>query len=83
MNDNKAISVLRKRNTLLQEELEKLKKLTDVEQPKEIKDLITELEGIKNEWIEVLEEIYEQRNQYAQLIQELTVIKEAFKHTKE
>lgn len=84
MNETKTVNLLRKRNTQLQEELEKLKQIAEnagtKTEAKSVDDLIGELEKIKGEWIEALEEVNKEREKYMELITSLKQIKNAILH---
>lgn len=72
MNVNKKIELLRKRNVELQKELD----CNDADKQR-VKELLDDLEGIKNEWDSELEKIEEQRIEYFDLISEVKQMKEA------
>lgn len=90
--NNKTIEILRKRNTQMQEELDKLKNLyKDYEQIKQLNqeyekydpdfgerriiELIEELEGIRKEWLGVLEDLNRERDEYRVLIEDMRGIR--------
>ena len=70
---NKQITILRKRNADLQEQLNKNK-----ETVQRATDLIKELEDIKYNWNEELNKLKAQRQEYAKLNAELKDIKDLF-----
>ena len=93
--NTKTINILRKRNTQMQDELDRLKNLyKDYEQIKhlnqeyekhdpdfgerKIAGLIEELEGIKKEWMEVLEDLNRERDEYRVLIEDMREIRGVF-----
>ena len=83
MNNTKTIELLRKRNTQLQEELDRLKELntkhSDKPDDKKISELIADLENIRKEWMNVLEELNHDREEYCKLLEDLHTIRETFK----
>lgn len=83
MNNTKTIELLRKRNTQLQEELDRLKELnikhSDKPEDKKISELIADLEKIRKEWMNVLEELNQDREEYCKLLEDLHTIRETFK----
>lgn len=84
MNDTKTIELLRKRNTQMQEELDRLKELrikqeNNDPENKKISKLITDLENIRKEWMSILEDLNQDRKEYITLIEDLRTIRETFK----
>lgn len=94
--NTKTIDILRKRNTQMQDELDRLKTLyKDYEQIKHLNEeyekhdpdfgerkiagLIEELEEIKKEWMDVLEDLKRERNEYRVLNEDMRGIQAAFK----
>ena len=82
MNNTKTIDLLRKRNAQIQEELDRLKEINNKNAPssdnKKISHLIKELEGIKEEWMTILDELNQEREQYRNLTEDLRNIRESF-----
>ena len=82
MSDTRKMDVLRKRNAQMQEELDRLKEINRNSQnnteEKKVSELITELENIKREWLHALEALNGQRKEYAELIEEVRQMREAF-----
>ena len=95
ISNTKTIDILRKRNTQMQDELDRLKDLyKDYEQIKhlnqeyekhdpdfcerKIAGLIEELEGIKKEWMEALEDLNRERDEYRVLIEDMRGIRGVF-----
>ena len=93
--NTKTIDILRKRNTQMQEELDRLKTLyKDYEQIKHLNEeyekhdpdfgerkivgLIEELEEIKKEWMDVLEDLNRERNEYRVLNEDMREIRAGF-----
>lgn len=93
--NTKTIDILRKRNTQMQEELDRLKTLyKDYEQIKHLNEeyekhdpnfgerrvagLIGELEGIRKEWMDVLEDLNRERDEYRDLIEDMRGIRGVF-----
>lgn len=93
--NTKTIDILRKRNTQMQEELDRLKTLyKDYEQIKHLNEeyekhdpnfgerrvagLIGELEGIRKEWMDVLEDLNRERDEYRDLIEDMREIRVGF-----
>lgn len=73
MDLNKKIEILRKRNAVLQDELDKNR------QTKQRADkLCMELECIRKEWENELNELKKERQKYSELISELKKIREAY-----
>lgn len=64
------IEILRKRNSNLQAEIEKLKEQLEIEKKnnEKISTTLHDLENLKNEWERELQTIKEQREQYTELI---------------
>ena len=84
MNDTKTIELLRKRNAQMQEELDRLKELRTKQEDnapenKKISKLITDLENIRTEWMNILEELNQDREEYIALIDDLRTVRKAFK----
>ena len=81
MDKKKQLDIIRKRNSQLSEELDKLKFKIEFDMEfnqesfKEAKSLITELEEIKANWLSVIEELEKREMEYSQLIHELKEIK--------
>lgn len=67
------IEILRKRNSNLQEENEKIKKQLEAEKKnsEKLSTILHDIENIKNEWEKELQIIKEQRKQYTNLITDL------------
>ena len=82
MDNTKIVELLRKRNSQIQEELDRLKKLTlkndGDSDDKKVSDLIKELEDIREEWMKVLEELNQDCKEYRELIEDLRNIRETF-----
>jgi hypothetical protein len=84
MNSTKTIELLRKRNVQLQEELDRLKELhlkqeSNDPESKKVSELITDLENIRTEWMKILEELNQDREEYIALIDDLRTVRKAFK----
>lgn len=84
MKETKTIELLRKRNTQLQEELDQLKELhlkqeSNDPENKKVSELITDLENIRTEWMKILEELNQDREEYIALIDDLRTVRKAFK----
>lgn len=84
MKETKTIELLRKRNTQLQEELDRLKELhlkqeSNAPESKKVSELITDLENIRTEWMNILEELNQDREEYIALIDDLRTVRKAFK----
>ena len=84
MKETKTIELLRKRNTQLQEELDRLKELhlkqeSNAPESKKVSELITDLENIRTEWMNILEELNQDREEYIALIAALRTVRQAFK----
>lgn len=84
MKETKTIELLRKRNTQLQEELDRLKELhlkqeSNDPENKKVSELITDLENIRTEWMKILEELNQDREEYIALIDDLRTVRKAFK----
>lgn len=47
------------------------------------RDLISELEDIKKEWLDNLSKVKQQREEYTELINEVKVIRDSLKNIKE
>lgn len=64
------IEILRKRNSNLQAEIEKLKEQLEIEKKssENISTTLRDLENLRNEWEKELQAIKEQREQYTELI---------------
>lgn len=75
MNDIKKIDLLRKRNSQMQEEIDKLKEINkkyeNIPENQCASEIINELENIRQQWINVLEEITTERNEYKKLNKDL------------
>lgn len=95
MSSTKTIDILRKRNTQMQDELERLKKLNnDYEQIKHlneeyekhdpefgerrVSELISELEGIRKQWMDALEDLNRERDEYNELIKDMRMVRGIF-----
>lgn len=67
------IEILRKRNSNLQAEIEKLKEQLEIEKKnsEKISNTLCDLENLRNEWEKELKAIKEQREQYTELIDNL------------
>ncbi len=82
MDNTKIVELLRKRNSQIHEELDRLKKLTlkndGDSDDKKVSDLIKELEDIREEWMKVLEELNQDCKEYRELIEDLRNIRETF-----
>lgn len=83
MNNTRTIELLRKRNTQLQEELDRLKEVnakhSDKPEDKKISELISDLENIRKEWMNILEELNQDREEYIALLDDLRTIRKSFK----
>ena len=83
MNDAKTIELQRKRNVKLQEEIDRLKEQNrnDSKDPenKKVSDMVPELEDIREEWLEIQEELNRERREYRGLVEELRNIREIFR----
>lgn len=84
MKETKTIELLRKRNAQLQEELDRLKELhlkqeSNAPESKKVSELITDLENIRTEWMNILEELNQDREEYIALIDDLRTVRKAFK----
>lgn len=83
MNDAKTIELQRKRNVKLQEEIDRLKEQNrnDSKDPenKKVSDMVPELEGIREEWLEIQEELNRERREYRGLVEDLRNIREIFR----
>lgn len=81
MNKKKQIDLIRKRNIELSKQINDMKfKLEfdsqlNMEGYKRAKDLISDLEHIKSEWIEIIEDLRKKDIEYSYLISELKQIK--------
>ena len=86
MNSTKTIDLLRKRNAQIQEELDKLKEInnknSNSSDNKQLSHLIKELEDIKKEWLVILDELSQEREQYKNLTEDLRCIRESFRSLK-
>ena len=86
MNSTKTIDLLRKRNAQMQEELDKLKEInnknSNSSDNKQLSHLIKELEDIKKEWLVILDELSQEREQYKNLVEDLRCIRESFRSLK-
>ncbi len=86
MNSTKTIDLLRKRNAQMQEELDKLKEInnknSNSSDNKQLSHLIKELEDIKKEWLVILDELSQEREQYKNLAEDLRCIRESFRSLK-
>lgn len=86
MNSTKTIDLLRKRNAQMQEELDKLKEInnknSNSSDNKQLSHLIKELEDIKKEWLVILDELSQEREQYKNLTEDLRCIRESFRSLK-
>lgn len=82
MSDTRKMDVLRKRNAQMQEELDRLKEINrncqNHAEEKKVSELIADLENIKREWLHALEALNGQRKEYAELIEEVRQMREAF-----
>lgn len=82
MTQEKTIEVLRKQNAKLKEELDALKgrntKYTDDSKNKRVDDLIAELEGIKKQWHDAMNDLKEEKARYTELMKDLRSIKKTF-----
>lgn len=83
MTQEKTIEVLRNRNAKLQEELGALKmknaKSADVSKNKRVDELISELEGIKKQWQDALDDLKAEKAKYTKLMKDMRSIKKTFK----
>lgn len=81
MNNLKQIDTIRKRNAELTKQLDDLKFKLDFNEQlnmngyKQAKDLIVDLEKIKQDWESSLADLNDKRNKYSELIVELQEIK--------
>ena len=77
MDRGKQIDLIRKRNTQLNEQLDKVKfeleydRMLNREGYKYAKDLISELEDIKKRWIEALEDLKNKQDEYQMLVDDI------------
>ncbi len=82
MKQEKTIEVLRNRNAKLQEELVALKmenaKSADGSKNKRVDGLISELEGIKKQWQDALDDLKAEKVKYTELIKDMRSIKKTF-----
>lgn len=79
MAQEKTIEVLRNRNAKLQEELDvKNAKSTDESKNKRVDEVISELEGIKEQWQEALSDLKAEKAKYTELIKDMRSIKKIF-----
>lgn len=82
MTQEKTIEVLRKQNAKLQEKLDALKgrntKYTDDSKNKRVDDLIAELERIKKQWHDAMNDLKEEKARYTELMKDLRSIKKTF-----
>lgn len=83
MTQEKTIEVLRKRNAKLQEELGTLRgqseKSTDEFKNKHVDEVISELEGIKKQWQDALDDLKAEKAKYTELMKDMRSIKNTFK----
>lgn len=77
------IEILRKRNSNLQAEIEKLKEQLEIEKKnsEKISTTLCDLENLRNEWEKELQAIKKQREQYKKLISDLKSLHKATKAT--
>lgn len=82
MTQEKTIEVLRNRNAKLQEELDALKgqsvKSADVSKNNRVDELISELEGIKKQWQDALDDLKAEKAKYTELMKDMRSIKKTF-----
>ena len=73
MTQEKSIEILRKRNTMLQTEVDKLKEQLKIEKEnsKKVSSTLLDLEELKNKWEKELLIIKNQQKQYTELISDL------------
>lgn len=87
MNRDKQIDVMRKRNSNLSEQIKDLQfkleynKQLNSEGYQTAKELIEELEDIKNNWLEALNRLYDIETEYEGLISDMRNIKEVMLST--
>lgn len=83
MNDTKTKELQRKRNTKLQEELNRLREqnLNDCKDSEstQVSDIVPELEDIRKEWLKVLEDLKQEHREYRVLIEDLRSMREIFR----
>lgn len=77
------IEILRKRNSNLQAEIEKLKEQLEIEKKnsEKVSTTLHDLENLRNEWEKELQAIKKQREQYKKLISDLKSLHQATKAT--
>lgn len=77
MTQEKSIEILRKRNTMLQTEVDRLKEQLNIEKEnsKKVSSTLLNLEELKNKWRKELQIIKDQQNQYTELISDLQSLK--------
>lgn len=82
MTQEKTIEVLRKKNAKLQGELDALKgknaKSTDESKGRRVDELLFELEGIKKQWQDALDDLKAEKVKYTELIKDMRNIKRNF-----
>ena len=82
MDNNKKIENIRKRNMKLNEQIDELKykleyhKELNMESYQTAKDLIADLENIREEWIQTLQRLHDMESEYQELISDMKEIKE-------
>lgn len=77
MTQEKSIEILRKRNTMLQTEVDRLKEQLNIEKEnsKKVSSTLLNLEELKNKWRKELQIIKDQQKQYTELISDLQSLK--------
>lgn len=82
MDNNKQIENIRKRNMALSKQIDDLKlkleyhKELNMESYQTAKDLITDLENIREEWTQTLQRLHDVESEYQGLISDMKEIKE-------
>ncbi len=84
MNTKKQMDLIRKRNSMLNDEIDELKykialdKKLNSDGYEYVKDLISDLEKIKLEWMDTLVDLRSKQSEYSFLIDDLKIIKKIF-----
>lgn len=76
--EDKIIDILKKKNLELKTELEQVKRYSESEQSKHVKEIINDLSCVKVDWEILLNELQDQRDKYSKMIQDLYSAKESF-----
>lgn len=73
MDRSKQIDLIRKRNIELSQQIEDLQLHLDLNSKgyETAKDLITELENIKDKWLETLDRLYDKETEYDKLLSDM------------